>query len=147
LRGPLPEFSLFWTRLNSASGEIFLNPLTNDIISDVQPSRDITTQVQLSSWLNAEFSRFEFNSTDNAKQSSLKAVSLQDSLAFFLRQLSSYKGSTPIRWLPRFSVLWATAIAVSLTPHGFTKNKRARSIKKRLSKRLVRRTQFRFWNL
>ena len=50
----------------------------------------------------------------------------------------------PLTRVTRYQLLWGKVVMLNTTPHGFRRTRRARSLKKRLTKRLVKRTQFRF---
>jgi hypothetical protein len=67
---------------------------------------------------------------------------IEAALAFFFPTGVSGAG---VYQLARYTLEWAYVVLLHVAAHGYVHTRRARSIKKRLKKRLVRQTQTRFW--
>lgn len=66
-----------------------------------------------------------------------------DELARYFSERAT--GASPARELARYCLNWVQFLVTRLWRHNFRRNKRARTIRKRLAKRLVRSSQHRFW--
>lgn len=141
LHGLIPGFTKFWRSINAASNEVYRHVLPDNWIADIgvspkqaqiqTPRESIAAALESASLIEEPFS--------NA--SSLKLV-LINTRAKLLQRL---RRPGFIREIRAYTLRWVAVLAFAESLHGKVKRRRARGIKKRLAKRLVRLAKRRFW--
>lgn len=138
VKGVVPAFGAFWRRVNAASRELFLNPLTERWMFDVTvpPFRRKERAARVAAVFDTSVELP--NSPQESSDLPKVLKNEKDALNALLpkRSKKTYK---------RYTFTWHRIIMTSHVAHGFVKTKKARSIKKRLAKRITSTTKRRFW--
>lgn len=140
LHGILPRLRSCWRALTRPTGELFAHPLTEELEADIGLTGAAARRVgSPEAWVEATLADVSVISEvgDEGLESGL--AQLRTSLLSELQTRFSRRAG----WR-RFSVLWARVLVYQTNPHSYLKKRRARSIKRRQTKRLVRQTQYRF---
>lgn len=140
IRGIFPRLRSCWRALTSATGELFAHPHTAALLADIELTalaiqRAGTLETCLTSLLD------RVNWVGEARAAALDE-GLDQLRLELLAELSS-RAHLRAGWR-RFQLSWARVFVLHSHVHGYVKHRRARSIKRRQTKRLVRQTMFRF---
>lgn len=132
LKGPFFNFSFFWRTINSPSSQVFLHPITMEILWDVRFPADMSFSAnKLKEFLGASAEEFG-----------------RGNLPIFNDEVLNYEiknlGASPNGRL-RYSLSWGQVLFLPTRLDRPRRQKKARGIRKRLAKRLVRSTGRRFW--
>lgn len=137
--GAIPRLRAHWRALTRPTAEIFSHPLTGKLLLDVQVSRQQvrklgTVEACLDAVLD-ESNWIEPTSARSDETSSQREWCLIEARAR-LKQQAIWQ---------RYALTWGSARVYRGQPHSFYRQRKARSIKRRQVKKLVRATQHRFW--
>jgi len=140
VRGPFSNFKFFWRLLNSPSNQVFVHPLTRQLVWDIRNPAAVglafkEVQAALVTAL-ADYGRGQVpvaNFQIIAHEANLCAI----------QSRAAHK--RPTRALARYQLEWAQLIFTPTLVGRPRRAKKARSIRKRLAKRLVRAAGRRFW--
>ena len=120
--------------------EIYLHLFTEEVVADLGVSRGRLKKMGgLAQWLSVVTE--EVNWLESAPE-----VSIDDAIAQLQKDLTveiSSRLQTHQAW-QRYTFEWARLYIIRSHQHGFYPARRARSIKRRQTKRLIRRTKYRF---
>lgn len=145
LRGVVPGFLFFWKIINSAASELYKNPINEDWIVDIglqnnlqkHSKKKLNNQLQTAITMAATLEEPE-----NIKEKEFN-LAIKETEEFFT---NLFLKKLP-RNITRYKFFWKEVYIVAKVPHGLVKKKKARSIKKRLAKRLTATAKRRFWIL
>lgn len=143
LVGILPEFSALWSKLNRPAEEAFEHPITGELLLDTQLERPQAKPGLAEKVLSKFITEHRFPADLSSPLTEKERQACTAAAVFFYDSAAVSSRKT----LVRYSLGWGFMFFVHTTLHGFRKAKRARSLKRRQTKKLVRRTQFRFWDL
>lgn len=115
-----------------------MNPLTGAWVCDIGVSAGPAHSIE---------ARFKAAVEAAVNLAPAAALPLPPALDETLRAIRLKATLHPASRLKRYSFCWAESCVLLRTAHGYVKRKRARSIKKRMAKRLTRLTQRRYWFL
>lgn len=133
IKGPLSNFSFIWRTLNSPAGQVFTHPLTGALIWDIKSEGLKTSDLSKA----RELLVLAFNDADCEG-------GIPPEEAVLDAEAHAIAGTSFARWKARYKLLWGF---VFFAPSAFNKPRRAkkaRSIRKRIAKRLVRAVGQRF---
>lgn len=140
LLGVMPRFRACWRTLNQATNEVFLHPITNSPVYDAGLVRR---------QLSAAGGGLGCLKVLHAALTDLAFTSVEEKKTFFTqfekdveRALCDAYGRA-VGW-QRYEVRWVLLHIRQTHGHGQTRHCRARSIKRRRAKKLVKQTKFRF---
>ncbi len=134
IKGPVSNFNYIWSTLNSPAGQVFTHPLTGALVWDIKNMSQVSGGV----------SRIKEILAGAFEDACCDADSVPDE-AVFEAEAHAIAGSLGERWKTRYKLTWHF---IFFAPTAFNKPRRpkkARSIKKRLTKRLVKAVGHRFW--
>lgn len=132
---------------------MFEHPISGEALLDVSLSgENLSNSTVAELWLTSVLLDYRLSEPTQTPLSSDELAALAATLQFFFPKRKtradklhpSQPTTDKARSVARFLFEWDHFVFISLVPHGYSRQKRARSLKKRHTKRLVRRTQFRF---
>jgi len=142
VKGPFANFNFFWRQINTPASQVFFHPIAATVLWDVRAPRELgRTKEDLAQWLSA--SLLEFGSPDVAEAAPLV---LEQALKDAVDLWAGLGATSAWRYRQaayRFS--WASVFFAPTRLSRPRRAKKARSIRKRLAKRLVRAAGRRFW--
>ena len=141
LVGALPRLRLFWATLTKATGEVFFHPVTGELVPDV---RVTAVQVRRLGSIPTVLAQVLDPANVLLGPSAAEATDRLAALGRGLAREVASRLRTHRTW-QRYWVTWGQVWALGGAARGALRQPRARSIKRRLAKRLVRTTQYRFW--
>lgn len=134
IKGQSSCFALFWKTLNNPSNEIYLDPVFNELTVDVLiKAKKTITNKHINDALDAASNLELKNDTNKLFQQSV--FKLKSKLLDKNNQISLY----------RLALSWNCIFIIPSVNHCVVKLKKARSIKKRLTKRFTTLAQRRLW--
>lgn len=159
--GVLRHFRALFKVLNSPSGQAYRHPLSNAWVSDFGLElRSIARKDILNMNKDALSGLVKAHVIDNLTSQittkMMPSATDEASVSEIVRDLTEHFWSTLRQsrrlnryyaYLYRYTLVWEDFSFMKGSLHGFHKFKRARSIKKRRTKRLVKKTKYRFWAL
>jgi len=139
LRGIFSGFTLFWRKLNTPLHELYVHPVTGELVADIALTglfgRRLPRQPVLHRYLT-ERAVADFDpSTLEAAEAAL--------MAFFARLGRSNAVLPRVYW--RYRLSWASVRRLAPALHSRVRRPRARSLNRRRAKRIVAATGHRFW--
>lgn len=144
LKGVISNFGPIWRRVNTPSHEYYPAFFDNSWVYDIglklpkfRTENNITQQLK-------NVLTTATTVIGNTAQTKDINDAVGDNLKFFLQKSSDLPAH---KTLYRYSFTWLSLACSLQNPHGFVKKKKARSIKKRLAKKLTSNTLRRFWVL
>lgn len=132
LKGAFFNFNFFWKTVNNPSGQIFAHPITMEVLWDIRVPADISHSLD-------RLKEFMAASAEEFGRGGLP--SLDDEILDY--EAKTLKGLLPHR--VRCALTWGQVFFLPTRLNKPRRPKKARSIRKRLSKRLVRASGRRFW--
>jgi hypothetical protein len=136
VKGPFSNFNFFWRLVNSPSKQVFLHPVLNEPIWDIHTPELVSSSADdVRARLRAllpEIGRGAAASLDEA------------AIGFEAQRLHEAAGSYTEAGSFRYMLLWGQVLFMPTRVNLPRKAKKARSIRKRLAKRLVRAAGRRF---
>lgn len=144
--GLISNFNFYWKLLNSAQQEIYLHPISGEIVYDIGLTPAKLSLISSESQKTYLANIFEDLQIDNSLNPS-SMESLEWLLASGELDLRAWSHSTlgkEQRW-QRYILTWENLLFLPKYNHGSVKAKKARSIKRRRTKILVTSTKYRFW--
>ena len=137
--GAIPRLRTYWRALSRPTAEVFSHPVTGELLLDVQVTRQQSRKLgTIEACLDAVLEDSNWVEPALAHESELSA----------LREQCLVEARTRLKhqavW-QRYTLTWGSAWVYRGQPHSFYRQRKARSIKRRQVKKLVRATQHRFW--
>lgn len=139
--GIFPRLRSAWRTLTRPSMELYAHPLTEEVVADLGARRhQIKKAGGVEQWLGLVAE--EVNWLDLPTGASVESLifQLQKDLAPHITSRLQTHNS----W-QRYTLEWGKIFILKSHPHSFYRHKRARSIKRRQTKKLIKRTKYRFW--
>lgn len=133
-------FGPFWRLLNFPTNEIYINPLTNTWVFDVKLKNLMTITPNRIAYTLFHAAVLEPASVLN---NSYKTAAATFIASFFKNKQEPAYTTKSIEY--RLTLNWSCVFLMPNSLHCLIKQKKARSIKKRLTKRLTALAQRRFW--
>lgn len=131
VRGPFFNFNFFWKTINSPSNQVFIHPIAKVIIWDIRLPVSVSSSFEeVREAMAAAVGEFGRGGVP----------SLDDEILDY-----EAKATTPSNLINRYRFSWDQVLFLPTRIDRPRRAKKARSIRKRLSKRLVRASGRRFW--
>jgi hypothetical protein len=137
VNGPFGSFPAFWRLVNNPTGQVFLHPMTGEIVYDLAIPRAVADTPETSRDFLIESAAEQLN----VLGSTITPALLEAETAS-LKAAAARTRSTSVA---RLSLTWAQALFLPTRAGSPRRTKKARSIRKRLAKRLVKLAGYRFF--
>lgn len=140
IRGVIPEFSSIWSLVNLPTEEVINNPISGELMLDFKLNPSSLLGKNTLDWLTDFLIQ-----NDVTISSSLPEINR--TLRENIKYIDNKASSTYHKTIFRYTLDWEYVLLSASSKHNIKKTPKLRNIKRRLAKKLVRRTQFRFWTL